>query len=526
MGSKHRNLGYALGALLSLQIIVAQEGALVAIAALLSLCAFEIHHRDRGQPWTRQLPKSAALLISVSVTFAAWLVFLAFHGALAAYFTTYTDFGLDYRFGIGTPPTWSIFPGFALHVVFPAVTHFLFCGYFLYLARYRRLDRDAFLMLGMNLFSILYYAKFFAKADGHIDAHVEIALPILFWLVFRALNAIELDRHGPAFLVFLQKHLSARPVTLILAGLVFFSSIPAWKSVVRNFPGRFVAQMRGRSRNPLLGYKLSDPGENRVLIDFDALFARYLTPKDRIFDFTEEPALFYYFLDRLPASRYIYANMAPTRKAQRRLVEDLEQSRPKLVIYSSRLGYDFIDEVPGAVRHYDVSRYLLDHYHPLADLKHHLVLIRNDGNAIDDAATFDIPASFTYSPCDWGYVLYFSRLSPGTAEPGTVPLPFSTTVTGQTSTTLLRLPKAPLARFHYLDLEWSALRGDQFWIGDSAHRVPDPRAWISFRSLDSLQPVRYRVPVGSCIQWRGFKGENLFLDSGLGQNLVSARLVP
>lgn len=260
MGSKHRSLGYALGALLSIQFIVTQEGALVMVAALISLAAYEIHYRNRGLSWTRQLPQSTALLIAATIALTAWFVFLAAHGALGAYFTTYTDFGLDYRFGIGTPPTWDIFPSFPVHVVFPAVTHFLFCGYFLYLARYRRLDREAFLMLGMNLFSILYYAKFFAKADGHIDAHVEIALPILFWLVYRALNAIELGQHRAAFLAFLQKHLSARPVTLLLAGLVFFSSVPAWKSMVRNFPARFVTQMRSRSRNPRLGYKLSDPG--------------------------------------------------------------------------------------------------------------------------------------------------------------------------------------------------------------------------------------------------------------------------
>lgn len=207
-------------------------------------------------------------------------------------------------------------------------------------------------------------------------------------------------------------------------------------------------------------------------------------------------------------------------------MEDLEKTRPKLVIYSSRLGYDFFDNLSGVVRHYDVSRYLLDHYHPFMDLKHHLVLIRNEGDATADAGTFEIPASFTYTPCDWGYALYFSRLPPGAEEAGAIPVPFSTATTEQVSTTLLRLPKAPLAHFHYLDLEWSALQADTFWIGDSTHRALDPKARITFKSIDSPTPVRYRVPVGSCIQWRGFKGENLFLDSQLGQKLVSARLVP
>ena len=378
MQSKRKSLGLILGALLAIQVILAPEGALIAIAASISLGALEVYQRDRGRFWLTQLTQSTALLLGASVVFAVWLVFLAAHGALAAYFTCYTDFGLDYRFGAGIPPKWSAFPGFTLHVLFPPITHFLFCGYFLYLARCRRLTPDAFLILGMNLFSILYYAKFFARADEHIEAHVEIALPIMLWLIFRALSTIEFSWQRSGLLVDIRKRFSAHPVTLVLVGLVFFSSVNDWKQLFQNFPERFGPNVGKRSRSSRVGYKIADRLENRVLSDFDALFARYLIPTDRIFDFTNEPALFYYFLDRLPASRYIYVNMALTGKSHRRLLDELELTRPKLVVYSTRLGYDAVDGVPGAVRHYEVARYLLDHYHPLADLKHHLVLIRNE----------------------------------------------------------------------------------------------------------------------------------------------------
>jgi hypothetical protein len=185
-----------------------------------------------------------------------------------------------------------------------------------------------------------------------------------------------------------------------------------------------------------------------------------------------------------------------------------------------------MDGVSESVRHHEIARYLLDNYHPLADLKHHLVLIRNGEHESARPKTFAIPGSFAYSPCDWGFVLHFFRTAPVPSESGAVTVPFSTEMEGQLHATRLQLPKGSLARFHYLELDWESLQGDEFRITDSAHRLSDPRGWVAFKSVQTPEPVRYRVPVGSCIQWRGFTGENLFLDSQLGQKLVAARLVP
>src|SRR6202011_4573857 len=94
-----------------------------------------------------------------------------------------------------------------------------------------------------------------------------------------------------------------------------------------------------------------------------------LDPGDSLFDFTNQPGLYHYILRRQPATRYYHVSMAVRRSTQLDLIEELDRTRPKLVVFDTESnGLPDWDGVPNEVRHYEISRYILHHYRPLARL--------------------------------------------------------------------------------------------------------------------------------------------------------------
>ena len=79
------------------------------------------------------------------------------------------------------------------------------------------------------------------------------------------------------------------------------------------------------------------------------------------------------------------------------------------------------------MRHYDVSRYLLDHYRPLLHSHGFLVFARNGAHdatrlrpqrasSIEPAQTTDL--YFRTFPCDWGYAPDFLTIHPQSESGG------------------------------------------------------------------------------------------------------------
>jgi hypothetical protein len=104
--------------------------------------------------------------------------------------------------------------------------------------------------------------------------------------------------------------------------------------------------------------------------DLRQIIDAYLGPSDRIFDFTNEPALFYYFLGRDPSSRWYAPNgIVDTAELQRDVIKELRRAPPKLIVFddtdSTMTGLPSMDGAPADVRMYLISDWILSHYRPL-----------------------------------------------------------------------------------------------------------------------------------------------------------------
>ena len=187
-----------------------------------------------------------------------------------------------------------------------------------------------------------------------------------------------------------------------------------------------------------------------------------------------------------------------------------------------------IDDIPGPVRYHRLSRYFLDEYRPFVVFNHHVVFARKDLQlptpSLENARPLE--EAYFFEACDWGSSLHFSSERASLPQaPNALPLSFETTRTGKNFLTELGVPKEGLGRYHWLELDFAELREGFFRVSDGRLDLKNPNGGIYFHSLGGKE-IRYRVPVGSCIQWKGFSGQKLFLAHNTAQGLRAARLVP
>ncbi len=84
-------------------------------------------------------------------------------------------------------------------------------------------------------------------------------------------------------------------------------------------------------------------------------------PGSPIFDFSNQPA-FYFFFDRPNPTRFYQIPIMSPREFQREAIVDLERARPPLVIRRSPQDFDIFDGIDNVVRAQAVARYIDDHY--------------------------------------------------------------------------------------------------------------------------------------------------------------------
>ncbi|HEY0140317.1 MAG TPA: hypothetical protein VGF48_05440 [Thermoanaerobaculia bacterium] len=84
-------------------------------------------------------------------------------------------------------------------------------------------------------------------------------------------------------------------------------------------------------------------------------------PSDPIFDFSNQPA-FYFFADRPNPTRFYQVPILSPREFQAETIQALERGKPKIVIRRSPEGFDWFDGVPNDLRAQAVSSYIDDCY--------------------------------------------------------------------------------------------------------------------------------------------------------------------
>ncbi|HET7712042.1 MAG TPA: hypothetical protein VFL80_08955, partial [Thermoanaerobaculia bacterium] len=84
-------------------------------------------------------------------------------------------------------------------------------------------------------------------------------------------------------------------------------------------------------------------------------------PDEPIFDYSNQPA-FYFFANRRNPTRFYQVPIASPPRFQAEVIRDLERSRPKVIIRTSPEGFDRFDNVPNALRTQAVEAYVNDCY--------------------------------------------------------------------------------------------------------------------------------------------------------------------
>jgi hypothetical protein len=519
--------------LLLAQTVLTPESSYIVPASLAAVVLFEVVHR-RGFSRTIRCGITAAILG------AGWIVFLASQHALDDFVFYYRTFapgheltgGLTVALGEGQAPT--AFGGH-LYYVFaagaPVVLVLLGIWYFAARApNARAIPVDDWAMAATVVFVGLYYVKFISRTD-HVYQSFAATLPLLFYAIYRVVCAAEawLALRRPRWLP--PRHTVTLPLLVALlvgapTGLLTLSrGVPSHLATFAPSEPPVARVGYVLNREPLFRSVFPAPAKSvgpSLVHDLRAIMRAYVPPGERIFDFSNNPGLFWYVLRLDPATRYYHVSMAIRQATQHDLIGELRKEQPKIVVFSSDwLGLPFWDGIANEVRHYDISRYLLDHYRPLLHSHGFLVFARNGAQTrpvSDVTIKLDEPAVttdlyFRTFPCDWGYTPDFLSIHPQ-SESGAVTL--------RAEHGVLHVP-AGLAHFGWLEVEGSStFTRTSFELSDRPLANVDERRTVRFRTRGGTDTVR--IQVGSCSQWHGYRSRTLYLRADPPQAIRAVRL--
>jgi hypothetical protein len=413
----------ALAGLLLVQAVLSPEAAVAIPAVLVSLGLFELSSFQRTRPFLVNFRRTARTAAAGTLGLALLFSVFAALRILDDFVFFYRTFLSDHVLTGGIPMHWWS-TRFRIAAIAPVVAVILAIWFFATAWRLRRSPAiDDWVMGALAITVLLYYPKFLARADPMHLYHVfSVAVPLLAYAVYRALSAFDGKR------IRLGRSMVAIVPVLTAAALAVVAIVAPVRIVDRAeaFPDRASAQAHLDPFAPRLSFLSPWAIDVRVILDVKRVLDAYLEPDDHIFDFSNNPLLFHYLIERRPITRYFHVDMAMRLHTQDDLIERLEERRPALVVFSSTMtfGLPVWDGVPNHVRHYDVSEYVLDRYRPLLSVHGFLFMARNDtGFEFQPRLARELqelPATdslyFRTFPCDWGYAPNFLVTGPGEEE--------------------------------------------------------------------------------------------------------------
>lgn len=173
-------------------------------------------------------------------------------------------------------------------------------------------------------------------------------LVVLFVLVFRRLRLLAHDASGFA------------------AALLIATAVGAVLGVVLWVPdllhARLTATIQYRPRVSGVGWSDAQGEAVRIRIaEVSDAVRRVAAPNDPIFDYSNQPA-FYFFAQRHNPTRFYQMPVASPVRHQKEVIADLEKSTPRVVLRESPEDYDRFDGVENEVRTPLIARWIEERY--------------------------------------------------------------------------------------------------------------------------------------------------------------------
>lgn len=398
--SQRRRVAMGLGALVVLECILTPEAALMAICVLITLVAFDFSRRAPGTAWRQAFPTTCSTVLGGIAAGIPFLVYLVATGSLVGFLDYYRIFGSNHALWGALPFQWSVRHDLSTTIFFalPVIVWLGIVALVSLRARARHgLTIRQWCLLCAGLFVVIYFQKGLDRLDpGHVGEVFDVSTPAVLLAGIELASA--LDDLGTLLLGGVRRAaeraatsgaralraiggLSWRQPASALAAVGLFVGLPSITAAVRATPSHLHASspVPGPSGNSaLLGYTL--PGSvNLGEIDTLGQIINAYGGTGPVFDFTNEPGITYFLLNREPGASSYHIESAQTPLAQQQVISELGVSRPRLVIFTDYdFGLPLVDYVVGPLRNYLVARYLLTHYRPFADIDGQLVMIRSD----------------------------------------------------------------------------------------------------------------------------------------------------
>jgi hypothetical protein len=411
----------ALAGVLAAQAVLSPETTIVIPACLAVLGLYELSSYDRSVAFYANFQRTLRTLAAGVLFLSLFCGVLAGLGVLDDFLFFYRTFASEHTLTGGIPIKW-IDTRFYVAAIAPVVLVILAIWFFATARRVRRSPAiDDWVMAALAITVALYYPKFLARADTHVYQAFAVATPLLAYAIYRVVSLLE-DYTARRPIRFARVTVPTRYwITAVALVVVTMGSTNSVLDTAGAVPDRLSAQAH-LEPVPDLGYLSPNATDLNIFSDLTKIFDAYLEPDDHVFDFSNNPMLFHYLLERRPSTRYFHVSMAIRQNTQSDLVQQLERRKPKLVVFSSNpyLGLPSWDSISNPVRHYDVSEYLLDHYRPLL-ASHDYILMGRNGAELRPAAALDAQLAetpitdqlyFRALPCDWGYAPNFLSTRP------------------------------------------------------------------------------------------------------------------
>jgi hypothetical protein len=410
----------ALAFLIVVQVILTPEAVPIipAVAAVLAL--YEWHWREPGSPLAASFRRTFWVAVA-GVAFAALFAgYLAARGALDDY--VYVSINLVHGHGLsgGIPPGPN--PGTLTYAQFyflalaPPAALLISFAYAITRIRLRRgFYVEDWVMAANAIFLVFYYPKFLDRMDtGHVYQPFVVALPLILYIVFRAVAAIErwIRERGFARSVL---GLTAHPLSL---AMVIVTAVLSWGTLHDRVQNARVFHHVTVTEPPTIKRVGYSQAFNTVAYrDLKQVVDAYLGPKDRLFDFSNTPLLFFYLMGRDPSTRYFHVTLAYSAKLQADLIDRLRRANPKLIVFDNDsdpfISLSNWDGIASMVRSYNVSQWILDRYRPLLWIHGFTFYARRDQpppsqlglHLSKKPVTRNV--AFSVQPCNWGFAPTF-----------------------------------------------------------------------------------------------------------------------
>jgi hypothetical protein len=400
--------------LIVVQVILTPEAVPLIPGVALVLLAYEAFWRRPGATlWAnfRRTLWVGAAGVAFAVVFFAYL---GARGGLDDYWYVSLNLVHGHALSGGVPPGPN--PGTLSEVEFhvlalaPPIALLISFAYAIARLRTRRGFYVEDWVMAVNvIFLILYYPKFLARMDtGHVYQPFVAALPLMLYIVLRAVTAVEdwIRERGPKAVL----RLTVYPLSLAIAAV---TAVLAWGSLNDRVENARVFHHVTVTEEPEIervGY--TQAFDTEAYRDLEKVVDAYLEPGERFFDFSNTPAIFFYFMDRDASTRYFHVAITYPAELQRDLIRRLRQDPPKLIAFDNDshpfIGLSNFDGMATSVHLYDTSQWILDNYKPVLWTNGVTFYARRDQPPVPPAeldlsrkpATRNV--AFSVQPCHWG----------------------------------------------------------------------------------------------------------------------------